>query len=79
MTLRHKIKLIWCRFNWWLKITEEAEKHYKSFNNYIYLLELYKEYKAKLLLREKTTLKHEEILELKSKVELLAEILDIRQ
>jgi len=79
MTLRHKIKLIFCRFIWWLRITEEAKKHYDTLQNYKYLLDLYEEKKKEFLKEHKKKTDSIETIQLKAQVELLARILDIKQ
>ena len=78
MTLKHKIKLIWCRFNWWLKTTDEAKKHYIALVNYQFLRALYKKLYSEYLTEQKKKAISEETKVLKIKVELLATILDIK-
>ena len=77
MTLRHKIKLIFCRITWWLRITNEAKKHYKILEDYKYLFNLYEDKKKEYLLEHKRKIDSIETIQLKAQVELLATILDI--
>ena len=78
MTLRHKIKLIWCRFIWWLKLTDEAKRLSDTLGDYEYLLNLYKKLYLEYLDEQKKKAVSEETKTLKIQVELLATILDIK-
>ena len=78
MTLKHKIKLIWCRFTWWLKLTDKAIEYHDAKGNYQYLLDLYNEYNLKFLDEQKKKQFSNETIILKAKVDLLAMILDIK-
>ena len=64
---------------WWLKMTEKAKEHYKSLENYKTLLVVYKQKQDSYLKEHRKDLDKEKVLTLKAQVELLAEILDIRQ
>ena len=78
MTLSHKIKLIFCRISWWLRITSKARKHYEALQDYYYLYDLYNTITVAYLeahIKQET----EQTYKLKGQIELLAQILDIKQ
>jgi len=78
MKLTHKIKLIFCRLNWWLAKTEKAKQYKESNKNYDYFLVLYNKKNDAYLLSHKQNSTSIETHKLKGQVELLAEILDIK-
>jgi len=79
MTLKHKIKLIFCRLTWWLRITEKARQHYEALQDYYYLYDLYNVITVKYLEEHRKRPDSEHTYKLKGQVELLAEILDIKR
>ena len=79
MTLSHKIKLVFARINWWLRITEKSRKHYEALKDYYYYYNLHNIIPGAYLESEKRSKMGEETLKLKGQVELLKEILDIKQ
>ena len=78
MKLSHKIKLIFCRITWWLRITEKSKKHYEALKDYYYFFNLYNIISGLYLEEHRKKPEGELTLRLKGQVELLAEILDIR-
>ena len=79
MTLTHKIKLIFCRFTWWLRITEKTKEHYEALQDYYYLYDLYNTITVKHLEADRKRTDNKVIYKLKGQVELLAVILDIKE
>ena len=79
MTLTHKIKLVFCRITWWLRITKKARKHYEALQDYYYLYDLYNIISGAYIEAHRKKLDGEDTYKLKGQVELLAEILDIKQ
>lgn len=79
MTLTHKIKLIFCRITWWLRLTEKARAHYEVAQDYYYLHDLYNQLTIKYLEADIRRSEQQLIHKLKGQVELLAEILDIKR
>lgn len=79
MTLSHKIRLIWARFTWWLRITEKSKEHKKALEDYYYLYDLYNILSGAYLESHRKKIDSEETYKLKGQVELLAEILDIKR
>ena len=78
MKLSHKIKLIFCRITWWLRITEKSKAHYEALQDYYYLYDLYNIISGAYLEAHRRKPDSEETYKLKGQVELLVEILDIR-
>ena len=79
MKLSHKIKLIFSRLNWWLRITEKSKAHYEALQDYYYLYDLYNIISSTYLEADRKRTKIEDIYKLKGQVELLAKVLDIKQ
>ncbi len=79
MTLAHKIKLIFCRIGWWLRITEKSRKHYEALQDYYYLYDLYNKITSKFIEMDKVAKNSAQTYKLKGQIELLATILDIKQ
>jgi hypothetical protein len=79
MTLTHKIKLVFSRITWWLRITEKSKELHKTLKNYSFLYDLYNQLNQKYLESHRRKSDSEETYKLKGQVELLARILDIRQ
>jgi len=79
MTLTHKIKLIFCRITWWLRITEKSKDHYEALEDYYYLYDLYNSITSKYLEEHRKRPESEITYKLKGQAELLAGILDIKQ
>ena len=79
MTLKHKIKLLWCRFIWWLRITKEAKEHYEVLEHYKGLFRLYIQKKSYYLDEHKKNPVSVDTIKLKAQVDLLVKILDIKQ
>ncbi len=79
MTLTHKVKLIFCRISWWLRITEKAREHKKALEDYYYLYDLYNIISGAYLEAHRKRIDSEQTYKLKGQTELLAEILDIRR
>ena len=79
MTLSHKIKLIFCRVTWWLKITEKSKRHYEALQDYYYFYDLYNTISVKYLEEQRKKPDGELTYKLKGQVELLAVILDIKE
>ena len=78
MTITHKIKLIFCRLNWWIAKTEKAKQYKESNKAYEYYLELYNQKLKQYLLEHKQNSTSIITHELNGQVKLLAEILDIK-
>ena len=79
MTLTHKIKLIFCRITWWLRITEKAKAHKEALEDYYYLYDLYNIISGAYLEEHRKRPDSEKTYKYKGQVELLVEILDIKQ
>jgi len=79
MTLNHKIRLVFSRFTWWLRITEKSKKYYDALQDYYYFYGLYNKKMQHYIEEHRKKPSGELALKLKGQVELLAEILDIRQ
>ena len=77
MTLAHKIKLIFCRITWWLRITEKSIEHYEALQDYYFYYDLYNSITSKYLEEHRKRPDGETTYKLKGQVELLAGILDI--
>ena len=79
MTLSHKVKLIFCRLTWWLRITDKARAHYEALQDYYYLYDLYNVISGAYLEAHRKRPDSEETYKLKGQTELLKIILDIKQ
>ena len=79
MTLTHKIKLIFCRITWWLRITEKARAHKEALEDYYFHYDLYNSITSKYLIEHRKRPDGEITYKLKGQAELLAKILDIKQ
>jgi len=79
MTLKHKIKLVFCRITWWLRLTDKARKYYDIAQDFYYLYDLYNQITVKYLEADRKRTSIENIHKLKGQIELLAQILDIKQ
>ncbi len=79
MTLSHKVKLIFCRITWWLRITDKARKYKIALDDYYYLFNIYNIISGQYLEAHRIRVDSEQTLKLKGQVELLAGILDIKQ
>jgi hypothetical protein len=79
MTLKHKIKLVFARIGWWLRITEKAKDHYEALQDYYYLYDLYNTVTKAFLDAHARRPDDSSTCKLKGQIELLAEILDIRR
>ena len=78
MTLSHKVKLIFCRLTWWLRITEKSKAHYKALQDYYYLYDLYNIISGTYLEAHRKRPDSEQTYKLKGQAELLKIILDIK-
>lgn len=79
MTLKHKIKLIFCRINWWFRITNEARAYNTTLRNYRFINKLYNKIYLNFLEEEKKKPDSPQTHKLRAQVQILAEILDIKQ
>ena len=71
MTIRHKVKLIFCRIKWWLNFLDEAHK-YKEFKRVKKMLIIKN---AQLLEEEKKNIESSVVKRLRIEVQLLSELL----
>ena len=78
MRLNHKIKLIFSRITWWLRITEKAREHKKALEDYYYLYDLYNIISGAYLEAHRKRIDSKETYELKGQIKLLKIILDIK-
>ncbi len=79
MTLRHKIKLVFCRITWWFRLTEKARNHYRVAQDFYYLYDLYNQISVKYIETHRKQREQKLIQELKGQVELLKIILGIKE
>lgn len=71
MTIRHKIKLIFCRIRWWFKTLDEA----REFVQYKRVKRLYDDRARELLTEEKKNIESSRVKQLRIEVNLLSELL----
>lgn len=79
MTLRHKIKLVFCRITWWLGITEKARNYYNALQDYYHLYNIYNVIAGAYLEQHRKRPDAQETYKLKGQAEILAKILDIKR
>jgi hypothetical protein len=77
MTLTHKIKLVFSRIGWWLRITEKSKDHYEALQDYYYLYDLYNTILVAYLETHRKQKDQKLINELNGHRKLLSRILDI--
>ncbi len=78
MTLRHKIKLVFARVTWWMRMTERARRHAKALKDCYYFYDLYNEITSKFIEMEKVAKNSAQTYKLKGQIDLLKIILDIK-
>lgn len=78
MTVGHKIRLVFARAIWWMRITEKSRKHYEALKDYYYLYDLYNKISSKLIETQREVRTSAQTYKLQGQVELLKKILDIK-
>jgi len=76
MKLSHKIKLIFCRFNWWLGITENAKRYADKFKEYNLIRETMRAKQLLLIETHKSNPLSDEVKRLKIELKVLGDLID---